>query len=150
MTMRNILEEHEVIDYPIQQFILDFKRCFTLIMQILVAQRELFDMGKNLFSLCFLLIFINIFIPACNQKRNISLTKDQKQFIHVYVELLQLQNKLSDHPYACIDSSQAILQKYKINLEAYNRLMQELNEEPERWEAFYKEVLDMINNQNIE
>jgi len=84
---------------------------------------------------------------GCEKKGTADLTKDQKQFARVYAAMVKLQQNFPKNTSTNIDSSQAILQKYNIDIETYHQITQELNEEPERWEAFYKEVLEMLNDQ---
>ena len=92
----------------------------------------------------------SLWFTNCERKHSASLTEKEKQFARVYAAMVQLQRKYPKNTKAYIDSSQTILQKYNIDIKTYHQITQELNEKPERWEAFYKEVLEMLNDQSNE
>jgi hypothetical protein len=93
-----------------------------------------------------LIIIILIFILSsnCSKNRNIHLSKKQQKFVHVYSELLQLQNIFHNQNPAYLDSSRKILEKYKFTKNEYERSLAYFNKNPERWELFYQTILNRL------
>jgi hypothetical protein len=61
------------------------------------------------------------------------------------VDLLYLYSRHPQNTTLAEDSIQIILDNYNLTQKKYNRIIQDLNSKPERWEAFLQEVLDQIN-----
>jgi len=94
---------------------------------------------KYIFLGLLFLLFIN-----CAKKENFSLPPHEKRFAKVYTELLKLKEQFPSDSTAFIDSSRTVLQKYGFTHEEYKQSLAYFNEKPERWEAFYQEVLRQL------
>ncbi len=88
--------------------------------------------------------FILILFSYCRHKTDLNIPSTQEEFIKVYVELQRLKERHPDQRILPLDSSRAIIHKYGFTREAYDSSYAYFNEKPERWEAFYKEVLDRL------
>jgi hypothetical protein len=88
--------------------------------------------------------FIIIFFSSCQRRTNPPLSQEQKRFVQVYVQLLQVRERLTPQHPALIDSCKAILEKYHFTKEEYDKHLTYFNEKPERWEAFFKEALEQL------
>lgn len=96
----------------------------------------------------FLPIIIVSLLTGCRQKNEPRLPSHQDRFVQVYVELLKLRESLPlKHP-ALLDSSRVILEKHHFTKEEYDHSLAYFNEKPERWEAFYREVLKRLKEEN--
>jgi len=93
------------------------------------------------FSILFFLAF-----ASCKNKTDVAYPSNQETFLRVYTDLVKLHERYSAQDSACIDSSQAILQKHGFTVDDYHRSLAYFNEKPERWEVFYREVLKRLNS----
>ncbi|MFH1943151.1 MAG: hypothetical protein ABIL68_13690 [bacterium] len=92
----------------------------------------------------FFMALIIVFLSSCQRRTNPPLSQDQKRFVQVYVQLLQVKERLTPQHPALLDSSKAILEKYHFTKEEYDKYTAYFNEKPERWEAFFKEALEQL------
>jgi hypothetical protein len=91
-----------------------------------------------------ILIFCILYFLSCSSEHRSQIPAKHQRFVHVYIELLKLKEKGISPQKACLDSSLAILRKYQYTQEEYDRTLAYFNQKPERWEAFYKEVLEQL------
>ncbi len=101
----------------------------------------MFSVVNNNIKYIFAVLLFFFLLIDCAKKENFSLPPHEKKFAKIYTELLKLKQKFSTDSTAFTDSSRAILQKYHFTYEEYKQSLTYFNEKPERWEAFYKEVL---------
>jgi len=94
---------------------------------------------KTLFPLLILLVF------GCGRPPDSQLDADEKELAAVYAKLVLLQEKLPvEHP-AYPDSMQAILNRHGMTHEKYDLILASLDRTQERWVAFYREVLKVLD-----
>ena len=94
-------------------------------------------------DLLFLFLFSHFF---CHRDKKPELTSREKRLVQIYVQLLKLREDYPlSHP-TYLDSSLSILQKHHFTKGEYDSLLSFLNEKPQRWEAFYQEVLEKMND----
>ena len=93
-----------------------------------------------------IILFVTmVCLLSCGRNRKETLPSDQESFIQAYVAISKLQDTWPpDHP-AYIDSARSILKTYNLNRESYDSKVAYFNENPERWELFYAEVLERYN-----
>lgn len=94
----------------------------------------------------FFLLFI-LMLSNCKKETSIPLSPQHERFVQVYAELLKLKERLPPQHPGLFDSSQIILTKYRFTKEEYDRSVAYFNENPERWEAFYQEVLEQLTTE---
>ena len=92
--------------------------------------------------LCFLTTFL--FVLDCGKGKHVP--SPQEKFVQVYVELVKLRERLPSTNPVFVDSSRTILKKYGLTKQEYDQNLAYFNEEPERWEAFYQEVLKRLEH----
>ena len=97
---------------------------------------------KNIFQI--IVLFLTFTLLSCTQKIESSVPKKHTRLVDIYVELYILQNQsiLSDSMYA--DSAEIILNRFGFTQDEYQKALTYFNDKPERWELFYKEVLDKL------
>lgn len=78
---------------------------------------------------------------GCGKKDAIKLTSDQKKLVRVYVDLLEVREEISSREPSYLDSCRQILAYHHIEESDYKRVVSQLNQKPEQWETFYREVL---------
>jgi hypothetical protein len=84
------------------------------------------------------------FLFSCQKDTAPSFPAEQEPFVNVYIKLLLLQDRFpADYP-ALLDSTRKILQDANFTEQKYKQCLAYFNEEPERWEAFYQEVLKRL------
>jgi hypothetical protein len=93
-----------------------------------------------------LLLFFFVLIN-CKKETSTALSPQHERFVQVYVELLKLKERLPPQHPSLFDSSQVILTKYRFTKEEYDRSVAYFNDTPERWEAFYQEVLEQLKTE---
>ena len=92
----------------------------------------------------FLIAASLIFLFHCRKDSKPDFPTEQETFVNVYIDLLQLRESFpEDHP-DLLDSTRKILQEHHFTKEKYEQSLAFFNEEPERWEAFYQEVLKRL------
>ena len=94
---------------------------------------------KHVITIFFVFLFL-----SCSRDRHSNLPAKHQRFVHVYTELLKLKEKDISPQKAYVDSSIAVLHKYQYTQEEYDQTLAYLNKKPERWEVFYKEVLEQL------
>lgn len=85
---------------------------------------------------------------ACQSSNQTSLTHEQQQLIHVYADMLLIQQSLSPANPTYADSCKNVLEKHGFSESLYLKTLQSLNRQPERWEVFYQAVLAEMDRQN--
>jgi hypothetical protein len=92
---------------------------------------------------CAALITASLF-SAC-QKKQMAFTPAQERIADLYVQLSRLQETIPAHSPAYKDSAGKIIALSGLTEKEYRETITYFCEEPERWEAFYKEVLKRLN-----
>lgn len=90
------------------------------------------------------LIFFLLLCLNCRKETDLKIPPSQERFLKVYVELQKLRENYPVHLTLPLDSSRVIIQKYGFTREEYDSCLAYFHEKPERWEAFYQEVLDRL------
>lgn len=83
---------------------------------------------------------------GCRREKESSLPGHQQRFVEVYVELQKFKRRHSDLDPIPLDSSRAIVQKYGFTKQEFENSLTYFNENPERWEMFYKKVTERLKN----
>jgi hypothetical protein len=97
-------------------------------------------------SACFLLTLIGLL--SCQSSNPTGLNRDQQRLVLVYVDLLYIQQNVSPAHPAYGDSCRTVMKKYGISESLYSDIVQSLNRQPEKWEAFYQAVLNEMDTRN--
>ncbi|HDQ44598.1 MAG TPA: hypothetical protein ENN17_03740 [bacterium] len=84
-------------------------------------------------------------LAGCGKDGSPRLRTDQKVLVQVYVDLLEIQETLPPSEPAYLDSSRNIFARHHLSQSEYERIVEKLNQKPEDWELFYKEVLREID-----
>jgi hypothetical protein len=95
-----------------------------------------------------IIIFITLALTRCERKNRIIIPEQHERFVEVYVALQKLGERHLPPAAVPIDSSRAIIREYGFSREEYDQAYAYFNEKPERWQAFYKEVLERIKKSN--
>ena len=82
---------------------------------------------------------------ACVGRAERGLHPGEKRLAVAYAELYKLSRRVSPREPAYQDSAEAVLKKLRFPREEYDRAVASLNRKPERWEAFYIEVQNLIS-----
>jgi len=85
-----------------------------------------------------------ILISYCRRDSRSHLPAEQETFVNVYIGLLKLRESFPENHPDLLDSTRKILQGYHFTKDKYEQCLAYFNEEPERWEAFYQEVLERL------
>ena len=96
----------------------------------------------------FVWLMVLILIVRCQKTEEQSASENRERFIRVYVELQKLKQHHTPAHSVLLDSSRAIIEKYGFTREEYEQVFAYFNEKPERWEAFYNEVLERLERDN--
>ena len=99
-------------------------------------------MKTIVFILCVLLI------AGCTQKDSFKFPDTVTRFVHVYADLIMLEDRLTTQHSAWLDSSKIILRKLHFTKQDYDFSVDFLNEKSERWEIFYQEVQQLLRDNN--
>jgi hypothetical protein len=83
---------------------------------------------------------------GCRREKESSLPDHHQRFVEVYVELQKFKQRHSDLDPIPLDSSRAIVQKYGFTKQEFENSLAYFNENPERWEMFYKQVTERLKN----
>lgn len=94
-----------------------------------------------------LLILSALLFLNCRKQETLPFTSKNERFLQVYAELQKLRKNIPPQYPTFLDSARTILQKYNFTKEEYERILSYLNEKPERWEAFYQEVLERLKKE---
>jgi len=87
---------------------------------------------------CFVLL-------SCAKNVSSTLTRDEKRLVLAYAELVKLGTRMPARGPAYQDSADAILNRLRFTRADYDRSVASLDENPERWETFYREVQALLN-----
>ena len=90
------------------------------------------------------IVFSVLMMSAMNQCRSDQPRPVDDRVIDLYVTLSQLQSTIPANTPAYQDSAGKIIALSGITENAYRETIAYFCEEPERWEAFYKEVLNRL------
>ena len=93
-------------------------------------------------------LMILMLIARCQRTEERSVSETRERFIRVYVELQNLKQYHTVTDSVLLDSSRAIIDKHGFTREEYEHMLAYFNEKPERWEAFYNEVLERLERAN--
>lgn len=93
----------------------------------------------------YLLLLFCFFFLFCEQNTTHELSGKKQNLVLVYVDLLEIQQKLPPSDPAYLDSSRSIFKKHAISKSEYDQILTELNQKPEQWKLFYKDVLNEID-----
>jgi len=92
----------------------------------------------------FVLLTILMLMIRCQKTEERTASENRERFIRVYVELQHLKKHHTATDSVLLDSSRAIIDKYGFTREEYEHILAYFNEKPERWEAFYNDVLQQL------
>ena len=90
------------------------------------------------------IILFLLALAGCERKTRITIPKQHERFVEVYVALQKLSERYQPPATVPLDSSQAIIREYGFSRKEYDRAYAYFNEKPERWQAFYKKVLERL------
>ena len=92
-------------------------------------------------------IFLLIIIALCLacQSGGSRLSPHQERIAGLYANLITIQEDIPANSPAYADTVRALLKLSGLTEQEFRDTITALNEEPERWEAFYKEVLNRLN-----
>ncbi len=82
---------------------------------------------------------------SCSKNASSHLTGDEKRLVRAYTALVQLGARMSIREPAYQDSAETILKSLRFTKADYDRSVASLNENPERWETFYREVQVLLS-----
>jgi hypothetical protein len=85
---------------------------------------------------------------GCRREKQTSLPVHQQRFVEVYVELQKFKQRHSDLDTIPLDSSRVIIQKYGFTKQEFENSLAYFNDNPERWETFYKQVTERLKNRS--
>ncbi len=89
-------------------------------------------------------------LSGCGKDHAQALPADAKKIVQVYVDLLEVQEKIpATHP-AYLDSCHQILARYDLSESDYKQVIAKLNQKPEQWESFYSQVLLEIDRRKTQ
>ena len=91
-----------------------------------------------------MLLTILMLMIRCQKTEERSVSENRERFIRVYVELQHLKKYYTATDSVLLDSSRAIIDKHGFTREEYEQTLAYFNEKPERWEAFYNDVLQRL------
>ena len=92
-----------------------------------------------------ILLFTCATFLSCHKDTAPQFPDEQKTLADVYVDLLLLQDRVPAGDPAFLDSTRKILRAHHFTQEKYENAVAFFNEEPELWEAFYREVQKRVN-----
>lgn len=87
-------------------------------------------------------------LSACRSSGPESLARNQKRLVLAYTDLLFVQRNLSPADPAYADTCRIILKSRGITESEYSEVLQTFDRDPEKWEAFYRAVLDEIERRS--
>lgn len=103
-------------------------------------------MTKSLSYLLIIIIGIHFHCRSGSESEQLEMARES--FINVYVELQEFKERYPQFIQIPLDSSQAILDKYKFTQDDYDKTVAAMKENPEEWETFYKEVLARLQEKD--
>jgi hypothetical protein len=93
---------------------------------------------KLIFSL-FFLIFISIVFISCTNSSKI----EEKKFVKIYAEIIFMQDTSS---YSQSVIKNKVLKKFDVKEIEYDETIKYYNDDPERWQKFFDEVIVYIES----
>jgi hypothetical protein len=93
----------------------------------------------NIMRTVWTILLLGAFL-SCSGRPERRLHPDEKRLAAAYAELFKLSLRVSPRGPAYRDSAEAALKKLHFSKNDFDRAVVSLNQEPERWEAFYLEV----------
>lgn len=96
-------------------------------------------MRFNLSLNVFFLIFIFTVLISCSK----SSTIEEKKFVKMYAEMIFMQDTSSLSPSVI---KERVLKKFSVNENDYGSTIKFYNENPERWQKFFDEVIVYIES----
>jgi hypothetical protein len=94
------------------------------------------------------IIFLFLLFVHCQKESTPVLSSDDLTFVNIYIEILKLNEQMSPQHPAYLDSSRSIIRKYNFSWNEYQKTLKKFHEKPERWEAFYKQVLEQLKEKS--
>lgn len=89
-------------------------------------------------------------LSGCGKNHATALPSDARKFVRVYVDLLEVQEKIpATHP-VYPDSCHQILARHDLSKSDYEQMIAKLNQKPEQWETFYSQVLSEIDRRKTQ
>ncbi len=98
---------------------------------------------KILSTLIVLSIFITVF--SCSEKK----TVDEEKLIKVYADLLIIQDTTKTENYSLDSVRSIVLKRYDLTFSSYNEMINELNQQPEKWEKFFDKAIAYVNELKV-
>lgn len=81
---------------------------------------------------------------SCMKNGPAPLSREEKRLAVAYAELSKLKNRMTENLSAYPDSAATVLNKLQFSKEDYDRIRAALDKNPERWELFYRYVLNLL------
>jgi hypothetical protein len=90
------------------------------------------------------LMLLSTMLILCQKEEPYLHGSDRKRFVAFVADWHRVRTLWPQDSTAQADSSSALLKKHRLTRERIGEIISRMNQKPERWESFYKDVNDRI------